>query len=77
MATKTKAKKSNGKSAAPRKESKTGKIVALLQRPGGVTREQVLKATGWKAISMQQIAKAGGVKLKMQKVEGKPIVYRA
>jgi hypothetical protein len=67
----------NGKPATPRKESKSAKVVALLQRASGVTREEVLKVTGWKAVSMQALASNAGVKLKMEKVEGKPIRYRA
>ena len=31
----------------------------------------------WQAISFQQVAKAAGVKLKLEKVAGKPTVYRA
>jgi Protein of unknown function (DUF3489) len=65
------------KAATPRKESKTAKVVALLQRASGVTRKEVLEVTGWKAVSMQQLAASAGVKLKMEKVEGKPIRYRA
>jgi len=47
--------------------SRTAQIVALMQRPGGVTREEVLAATGWTAVSMQQQAKQGGVTLKVDK----------
>jgi hypothetical protein len=75
MATKTKAKKSNGKTAKPR-QSKSAKIVAMLQRPSGVTREQVLKVTGWKAVSMQQMAGNAGIKLKVDESK-RPFVYRA
>ena len=67
---KTPGKKANGK-------SKTAKVIALLQRPNGVTREQVLSMIDWQAISFQQVAKAAGVKLKLEKVAGKPTVYRA
>ena len=76
-AKKTTAAKANGKSATPRKESKTSQVVSLLQRASGCTREEVLELTGWKAISMQQVATKAGIKLKMEKVEGKPIRYRA
>jgi hypothetical protein len=76
MATKTKSKKSNGKTAKPR-ENKSAKIVAMLKRPSGVTRKAVLAATGWKAVSMQQMASNAGLTLKMEKPDGKPIVYRA
>jgi hypothetical protein len=72
-------KKANGKGAAksaPRKESKAAKVVALLRRPSGCTREQVLEVTGWKAVSMQQQAAAAGLKLKIDDSE-KPYRYRA
>jgi hypothetical protein len=42
----------------------------------GCTREQVLEATGWKAVSMQQQAAAAGFKLKVDESK-KPFVYRA
>jgi hypothetical protein len=67
--TKKPANKTNGK-------SKKSQVAAMLQRASGCTRKQVLEVTGWKAVSMQAQAKAAGVRLKMQKVEGKPIVYR-
>jgi hypothetical protein len=70
--------KTNGRKAAKKSgESKTAKVVAMLQRASGCTREEVLALTGWKAVSMQQVAESAGVKLKMEKVEGKPIRYRA
>ena len=71
----TKSKKSTTKSKPG--ENKTAKVVAMLKRPSGVTREEVLTVTGWKAVSMQQVATNAGVKLKMEKIEGKPIRYRA
>ena len=73
-AKKTTAAKANGK---PRSESKTAQVRAMLQRASGCTREQILELTGWKAVSVQQVAEKAGLKLKMEKVEGKPIVYRA
>jgi hypothetical protein len=72
--TKTKA-KSNGKTAKPR-QNKLAKIVALLKRPSGCTREEVLKATGWMAVSMQQQARAADLKLKVDESK-RPFVYRA
>jgi hypothetical protein len=42
-----------------------------------VSREEVLKVTGSKAVSMQKLAASARVKLKLEKVQGKPIVYRA
>jgi hypothetical protein len=81
MATKSKkataAKKAtNGKSAAPRKASKSARIAAMLKRPSGCTREQVLALTGWKAVSMQQMAASAGIKLKID-TSKLPYVYRA
>jgi hypothetical protein len=73
-ASKTKAKKANGKAA--KRQNKSAKIVTMLRRPGGVTREAVLAATGWKAVSMQQIAGNAGIKLKVDESKT-PFVYRA
>jgi hypothetical protein len=56
MATKSKKSKTNG---GPRKGSALAKVAGMLQRPGGCTREQVLKATGWTAVSMQQQGQGG------------------
>ena len=70
--TTTKAKTNGG----PRKGSALAKVAGMLRRPGGCTREQVLKATGWTAVSLQQQAKAAGVKLKIDKSE-RPFTYRA
>jgi hypothetical protein len=72
--TKTKSKKSNGN--APRKVSKAAKIAKMLRRKSGVTRDQVLKVTGWKAVSMQQMAGNAGIKLKIDSSKF-PYVYRA
>ena len=44
---KTPGKKADGK-------SKTAKVIALLQRPNGVTREQVLSMIDWQAISFSR-----------------------
>jgi hypothetical protein len=43
----------------------------------GCTREQILALTKWKAVSPQAIAEKAGLKLKMEKAEGKPFIYRA
>lgn len=59
----------------PQKENKTAEVVALMKRVGGVTREEVLVVTGWKAVSMQQVAGNAGVKLKIDDRE-RPFVYR-
>jgi hypothetical protein len=42
-------------------------IMAMLRRANGCTREEVLKETGWSAVSFQQQAKAAGIKLKIDK----------
>jgi len=62
------------KTGGPRKESKTAKIIEMLQQ--GTTRKEVLKATGWKAVSMQQVAKSAGVKLRPEKSKRKPTFYK-
>jgi hypothetical protein len=74
MATKsTTAKKANGKAAKSRK-NKSARIAAMLRRANGCTREEVLKETGWMAVSMQQQARAVGIKLKINK-EQRPYRY--
>jgi Protein of unknown function (DUF3489) len=78
MATKKKATKKTAttKKANGKKETKAAKVVAMLKRASGCTREQVLEATGWKAVSMQQQATAAGLKLQIDDSE-KPYRYRA
>jgi hypothetical protein len=71
MATKKKAK-------APAKtntKSKTAVVLAMLKRPNGVTRQQVLSMVEWPSISMQAVAKAAGVKLRVDESK-RPFVYR-
>ena len=54
-----------------------GKIIAkLLTRAGGCTRADVLEATGWKAVSMQQQARVLRLTLKIDK-DQKPTRYYA
>jgi hypothetical protein len=62
--------------ASPRKGSMIAKIATMLRRPKGCTRKEVLAATGWRAVSLQQQAKAAGVKLKIDDSE-RPYRYRA
>ncbi len=50
--------------------SKVETIGQLLRRKEGCTTAEVLKATGWPAVSMPQQARALGVKLKTEKVDG-------
>jgi hypothetical protein len=72
-----KPKKSKAKTnGGPRKGSALAKVAGMLRRPKGVTRKEVLAATGWTAVSMQQQAKAAGMKLKINKSE-RPFTYRA
>jgi hypothetical protein len=79
MATKSKksAKRPPAKTAPKRKttgDNKTQKVIALMRRPSGVTRDQVVKLTGWKAVSMQALAANAGVTLKVDNKE-RPFTY--
>lgn len=56
--------------------SKAAIIEALLRRPEGCTSADVLAATGWSAVSMPQQAKAIGVELVVDKINGRKR-YRA
>jgi hypothetical protein len=72
MATKAKAtpsKKANGK-------NKTQAVAALMRRPKGMTREEVLALTQWPSVSLQAVAKAAGVKLRVDNKE-RPYRYHA
>ncbi|SRR6266702_5343628 len=55
-------------------KGKASDIVAMMRRPGGVTRDEVLKAMGWQAVSMQQQAAQCGVEIKIDKSR-KPYRY--
>ena len=48
-----KAASANKTTAAPRGATKTDKILDLLKRPGGVTLNELAKATGWKPNSVR------------------------
>jgi hypothetical protein len=52
------------KPATARKRGKTGRVLALLQRPGGATLKQLIAATEWQAHSMRGFL-SGTLKKKM------------
>ena len=52
------------KAAAPKRGTKTAKILALLKRPGGASLQQLRKATGWQAHSVRGFL-SGTLKKKM------------
>lgn len=59
----------------PPRENKTAGVITMLRRKRGATRREVLAATGWKAISFQQVAESTGVKIKVDAKE-RPFKYR-
>lgn len=69
------AKKATAK-RAKRDGSTSAKVIAMLRRKGGATRSQILQVTKWKAISVQQVAKGQGVKLKID-TSKRPFHYMA
>lgn len=73
-AAKKKATKAKNGTSAPRGE-KTLKVKALLERAKGCTSAEVKEMTGWPAVSMPAMAKACGLKLRKEKVKGKPTQY--
>lgn len=48
-------------------KGKALEVVAMMRKPGGVTKKEVLKAIGWKAISFQQQAAQCGVTVEIDK----------
>ena len=68
--------KAGARTSGVRPGSKLEIIVGMLQRPEGCTTKQVLEAVRWPAVSMPQQARAAGLKLKKEKVDGITI-YRA
>lgn len=61
--------------AKPRGPSKLGVISELLQRPEGATSKELLDATNWPSISVPASAKAAGLELRKEKVDGKTRYY--
>ncbi len=62
------------KMAAVRPGSKAAAIVGLLRRPEGCTTADVLKLTGWPAVSFPQQARGAGIRLVSEK-DGKVTRY--
>lgn len=58
-----------------RGKTKLEVIAALLQRKNGTTNAEILEASGWPSVSVPQQAKAAGLKLRKEKVKGKPTRY--
>ena len=63
------------KTEGVRPGSKLEIVAGLLTRKEGCTTADVLKATGWPAVSMPQQAKAAGLMLKKEKNKGEPTRY--
>ena len=79
MPTKTKAapvKKARRPKPAVRPGSKLETVVKLMTRKEGTTAAEVLASTGWPTVSMPQMAKAAGLRLRKEK-EGAVTRYRA
>lgn len=74
-ATAKKASKANG--AGPRHGTKTATVAAMLQSKKGCTRAEILDATGWPSVSVQQLAKLAGLDLARPEKEGRVFRYRA
>ena len=55
-------------------KSKTEIVAALLRRKVGCTRADVLEATSWTAVSMQQMAAAASLKLRLEKEQGAAVI---
>lgn len=56
--------------------SKTAVAGAMLTRPSGCTRQEILAATGWPTVSVQQVARSCGIAIRQQR-EGREVRYFA
>ncbi len=54
----------------PREGNKRELVAGLLTRPEGTTTREILDATGWPAVSVPAVAKASGLELRKEKVDG-------
>jgi hypothetical protein len=65
----------SGAAREVRKGSKLEIVVGLLKRKDGCTAAEVMEATKWPSVSMNQQAKAAGLKLRKEKAKGEPTRY--
>jgi len=52
--------KAAGEKGAPRENSKTSQVIAMLKRKGGTTLEEIMKAMGWQKHTTRALLSAGG-----------------
>lgn len=69
------ASESRAKPAGASGQTKTAMIGEMLLRKSGCTTAEVLAATGWPAVGMPAQAKAAGLNLRKEKVQGEPTRY--
>ncbi|MFH1157617.1 MAG: DUF3489 domain-containing protein [Pseudomonadota bacterium] len=67
--------------AMPRKDSKLGIVIKLLQRPEGATIDDLVKATGWQKHTVRSavshaLAKKRGYKIVSDKPKGENRIYK-